>query len=140
MYCIKITKHIVYTLREIFININELKSSTFNTIVRIISTDILIKKKINNTNDELALLQILVADDTGCINAIFNDNFIKFVNIGREIIIRNVKIEIINGHVILICDENCILFESNNLITDFSNCLEKNYSKIKLNKLEKNIF
>ncbi len=130
-------------------NVNKLTNETLNTIVKIISTDILIKKKLNdnspnlnaNKNDELKLMKVLVSDSTGSINAIIKDDLIKFMKIGQEVIMRNAKIEVINGHLMLICDENAVIFESNNLISnsDCANKLNNNFSSIKLNKLEDNI-
>ena len=132
-------------MKEIFINVNELKNDIINTIVKIISSDILIRKNINTyPNDELCLLQCLVADETGTFNVIFKNENIKFAKLGKEIIIRDAKLEIINGYLILVCDENSILFESNNLI-NFNSGLNvsldifANFSKIKIKTLDRAI-
>ena len=132
---------LVYKLKEIFININEIKNYTpVNVIVKILSTEILIRKTINpgsmsGPGEELLLLQVCIADDTGTMNAIFKNENIKFMKIGEEVIIRNAKIEVINGNIILISDENSNIFPSKGIIDLNSmpmEMLELNYSKIKL--------
>jgi SET domain-containing protein len=68
-------------------------------------------------------------------NAIFKNENIKFAKIGEEVIIRNAKIEVINGNIILISDENSNIFPSKGIIDINSmpiEVLELNYSKIKL--------
>jgi hypothetical protein len=136
---------LVYKLKEIFTNINEIKNYTqINLIVKIISTEILIRKTINpgslsGPGDELILLQVCIADDTGTMKAIFKNENIKFAKIGENIIIRECKVETINGNIILICDENCHIFQSTGLFDNNSiqaNVLEVNYSNIKLNNCD----
>jgi hypothetical protein len=121
----------VYQLEDIFKSINDIKNKTICTIAKVISTDLLICKQVNN--DELKLLQIQIADSTGVMKAILKNELIHRVKIGKEFIFRNAKAEIINDLLVLVCDENSILFDSNDLIKiENINVLENDFSKIKI--------
>ena len=83
-----------------------------NIIIKVVSTEILIRKNTNNEK-ELILLQVVISDNTGMMNAIFKNDNIRFAKIGQEIIIRDAEINILNGNIFLICNENRC-FECNN--------------------------
>jgi hypothetical protein len=130
---------LVYNLKEIFTNVNDLKYESINIILMIINTDILISKQIQD-GGELKLLQALAADETGCVNLLIKNDKIRYAQIGKELIIRNCKISIMNSQQIyLICDENSTIFETKEMIKIPSlDVLDLNYSKLKLNQLNQN--
>ena len=92
--------------------INEIKNKSINLMAKIISTDILISKQINNSTDELKLLQVQIADETGTLRVYLKNEQIKKVKLGKEYIFRNLKIDVINNVLVLICDENSIIFST----------------------------
>ncbi len=61
-----------------------------------------------------------------------NEN-IDHIKIDGEIILRNAKVDIINGFIMLICDENTAIYESKQKA--FATNLITNYSKIKISKI-----
>ncbi len=97
----------------------------------------MIRKNIS-PEEELSLLQCVLMDETGMIDAIFKGDKIRLAKIGDVIIIRSVQMEILNNRIILIVDENSDIFSGKNLL-DTENILKEsvdiNYSHIKLNKL-----
>ncbi len=134
--CILFLK-LVYKLKELFVNINSVKFETVNIIVKVVTSEIIIKKNINQ-GEELAIMQVVVADDTGCINAIFKNENIKFAKIGEELILRDAKVIFLNKNIFLVCDE------VTNIFINSANKLNKinigiNYSKVKLTPIEINI-
>jgi len=118
-----------------------LKNERVDVITQIISTDVLIKKVIN-TNQTMAGMSLHLCDETGIMNAIFYNEKIKLVKIGETIMIRGARIEIINGFVSLILDENSNIFVSEELSVgkrDKNMCVDINYSNIKLNLINTDI-
>jgi hypothetical protein len=107
-----------------------------NVIVKVISTDLLITKRTAN----LSVIKILASDDTGMVHIILKNDLIKFAKINKELIIRNAKINELNGHIYIICDELCSIFESSNLITITPNSFLVNFSEICINKLKIELF
>jgi hypothetical protein len=97
----------------------------------------MIKKQNSDSDNNLTLLQAVISDDTGTFNVIFKNELIKYAKLNNEIIIRNAKVEIINGYLFLICDDNSTIFESkiSNIKINMDS-LELNYSKIKISKLQ----
>lgn len=72
-------------------------------------------------------------------NAFLKNENIKFAKIGESIIIRECRVEIINGNIIIICDENCHIFQYKGLLDNNSiqaNVLDINYSNINLNSCD----
>jgi hypothetical protein len=126
---------LVYKINEIFLDINKLKERTINTMVQVISTDLLIKKQLSQ-NEELKLLSITAADDTGSVSIILKNENIQHAVIGHHVIIRDVKIEMINGYIVLVADENSKIYENKTKSANasFEN-LEKNFSRVKINTI-----
>jgi hypothetical protein len=127
---------LVRKLRDIFTNINEMKYDLVNVIVKILSTELLITKG----NANLSLIKILAGDDTGMINVILKNDFMKYTKINKELIIRNAKIEEINGHIYIVCDELCSVFDSSNMINFTSDSYKINFSDIKIEMLIYELF
>ena len=117
-------------------NVNELRFEMINVIVKVISTDLLITKRVAN----LSVIKILAADDTGMINIILKNDLIKYAKINKELIIRNAKLNELNGHIFIICDELCSIFESSNLISITPNTFLVNFSEICIKKLKNELF
>ena len=65
-------------------------------------------------------------------SAIFKNDHINLARIGNQLIIRNAHIEVIDGYIILACDENTTIYENKNNMVVVSK-VETNYSKIKIN-------
>ncbi len=126
----------VVKLREIFTKINELKYSLVNVIVKIISAELLIKKQ----NINLILLKVVGADESGIIHMIMKNELIKYAKINKELIIRNAKLEEIDGYVYIVCDEICDVFESSSILNISGDNLGVNFSEIKINKFDNEIF
>lgn len=128
---------LVYKLKDLFLNINSVKFKTINLIVKVITSEIIIKKNINQ-GEELALMQVVIADETGCMNAIFKNENIKFAKIGEELILRDAKLVILNKNIFIVCDEVTNIFPySGNILSQIN--LEINYSKVKVTPIEINI-
>ncbi len=125
---------LVYKLDEIFQNINTILNEQISLIAMIISTDILIKKRISPT-EEIKLLSCTIADDKGSISAIVKNENIGHIKIGTEVILRNVKVDIINGYIVLICDENTAIYDNKQKRILCPNTII-NISKIKINKID----
>jgi len=78
------------------------------------------------------------------INAIFKNDLITHVKLGDTLIIRKAKLEVLNGHIMVICDEDCNIYEAKDigLISKIGNMmpnLEINYSKIKLSLIKSDV-
>jgi hypothetical protein len=100
----------------------------------------MIQKNISQ-EEELSLMQCVLMDETGMINAIFKGDKIGYAKIGDVIIIRSVQMEILNNRIILIVDENSDIFSGKNLLDTenmfkfkFKTIVDINFSHIKLNK------
>lgn len=128
----------VLKIREIFSEINELKSSVISTVVKIISTDYMIIKQ-DNINEDPKIIQVTVGDETGFLSALLINENIDKIKIGQEVILRNAKVRIIKGYIFIICDNDSKIFQSKNLIDEDLNFQKVNFSKYKLNCLDKNI-
>ena len=123
---------LVIKLKEIFLNINEIKNERVDLIATVISTEVLIKKVIK-TDEAMAGMSVTLCDDTGIMNGILFNDKIKFAKIGKTVIIRSARVEILNGFLYLILDVHSNIFEYNDqLLANKKMNLENNYSNIKL--------
>lgn len=86
------------------------------------------------------MIKVLAADDSGMIYVIMKNDTINHAKINNELIIRNAKIEEINGHIFIVCDEMCNIFESSNMIYLSAQALKINFSEIGINKLDYQLF
>jgi hypothetical protein len=101
-------------------------------MIQVISTDIMIKKQISS--EELKLLSITGADDSGTIKLILKNDNIPFAAIGSQLILRNIYVELINDYIILIANENTKIYENPKKPVK-SDHLENNYSSIKISSI-----
>jgi thioredoxin-related protein len=101
-------------------------------MVQVISTDLIIKKQLSQ-GQQLKLLSITAADETGIITVILKNENINFANIGNQLTLKNVKIEIINGYIVLIADENSSVYENRMKPVQVNAvAFENNFSRIKI--------
>jgi hypothetical protein len=80
--------------------------------------------------EELKLLTITGADDTGVMTIILKGENIDIASIGTQLILRNIHVELINGYIILIANENTKIYENKTKPVSISK--PDNLSRIKI--------
>ena len=132
---------IVIKLKEIFISFNSLYDTRINIICKVISQDIMAFKHTENSTEHSSSLQLRIADDTGCLKLLCVDSTqCSLMEIGNEIILRNVLVTAMANSIYIICDKNSVIIPSNdNLLNPSSIDLKCDYSLVKLGRLNYNI-
>lgn len=108
-------------------------------IAKVVNTDVLIKKQ--NCDQDVKLMKATICDSAGMMGILLKDDWINKTKLGDNFIFRSLKVQILDGYVYLLCDENSQVFPFKESIKlNMANLrTTKNFSKVKTVKYDKNL-